>query len=58
MKLIPIKGQPYPPLGIGASQSLSVCVPGHSNVCGLDRFASTSEAVSSRSRRIFAWWRS
>ena len=45
MILTPMKGQPYVPVGSGALQSLSACVPGHSNVCGLDLLAKISEAV-------------
>ena len=51
--LMPKKGQPYVPVGSGASQSLSVCVPGHSKVCGLDLLAMRIEAVS-RTSRSFA----
>ena len=45
MILTPMKGHPYVPVGSGALQSLSACVPGHSNVCGLDLLAKSSEAV-------------
>ena len=56
-KLTPIKGHPKSPSGKGLSHPLSVCAPGHNNVCGLDLVTNKSVTVSRRSR-FFAFWRS